>query len=336
MQQLSEKSILERIHYYFPNKAKNLLLGRGDDCAVLSLDEMHKKNLVVTTDIFAQDIHFRSSYFTAQAIGYKALAVNISDIYSMGAKVESAQLALCLPKDIEKDYLDTLLSSLAKLASEHGFTFSGGDISRAEKLTLSITLLGLVDKEVQLYRNNAQKNDSIFLVGDIGLSKLALTLLENEVDDDINNYPKALEQHLYPKMHKVAAAEIALFAKKYKDEKFSLMDVSDGLAQDIPRLLEDFAYTLTLNEDNLDSEIKTFCEKHGYSLEKTLEFAIKGGEDYALLGTCPEKLFDEFQKACPSAKKIGFVGNRGEKQRILSNKNTSFCLSAMQGFDHFN
>ncbi len=332
MKKMSEDSILEIVHRYFPNTSRHVLLGRGDDCAVLSLEDMQGKNLVVTTDIFTENVHFRSNYFSPEAVGYKSMAVNISDIYAMGGQVESAQMALSLPAYVDMPYLDALFSSLAKLSQEHNFTLSGGDLAKADMLSISITLIGSVHKEVKLYRNQAKENDIIFLVGEIGLSRLALHILEGQTvqkGQDINDYPCALRQHLFPQMYKEASAQIASFAKKHKEERFSLMDVSDGLAQDLPRLISDYAYDLAMGEEDLHKEVQDFCKKEGYTKEETFKFAIKGGEDYALVGTCPQKLWQDFMIACPSAREIGKVTNN--KQALLNGG-----ILNIHGFDHFN
>ncbi len=328
MKTLCENTILEKIHKYFPNNSHELILGRGDDCAVLSLKNTQEKKLVLTTDIFVEDVHFRSSYFSPEAIGYKALAANISDIYAMGAEVLTAQLALCLPKNIDEDFLDSLLSSLASLAKEHNFTLSGGDLSKADKLSLSITLLGLVENEVNLYRNNSKISDIIYLIGEIGLSRLALQILENKADYEISHFPSAYKQHLFPQMYKEESMQIKDFALKYKEENFSLMDVSDGLAQDLPRLIQNNGYHLIIDKNSLHKELQLFAEKEGYSEREVLEFAIKGGEDYALLGTCPAHLWQEFQQNCPKARNIGFV--IADKKALLNNQ-----VLSIQGFDHF-
>lgn len=321
---LSEKSILECLDNYFPHQDEHTLLGRGDDCSLLSLDTQHY-NILVTTDIFTENSHFRRDYFSPEAIGYKSLAVNISDIYAMGGNPFSAQLALSLPQDIEKSFLESLFSSMASLAKEHNIILSGGDLTKSENLSLTITLLGKVDKDVRLYRNQAKCGDIVFLVGDIGLSRLALKILEKESKQEKEGYPQAVNRHLFPQMHKESALQIHDFAKKYKEEKFSLMDVSDGLAQDLPRLVEKYGIDLCLEEKDLYTEIVNFCKNEKLN---PIDFAIQGGEDYALLGTCPSSLWEEFSLFCPKAKKIGFVK---EEKGI-------YCFGEernLQGYDHF-
>ncbi len=319
---LSEDFILEIIHKYFPNEDDSLLLGRGDDCAVLDIDTANS-HLVVTTDIFLEDSHFRCSYFSPESIGYKALAVNISDIYAMGAIPLTAQLALSFPKGLEPQYLENIFSSMADIAKKHKFTLSGGDLSKGDKLNLTVTLIGAKEKSVFLYRNQAKVDDIVYLVGDIGLSRLALEVLE-EGSEEKEKYPCALQTHFFPQLHRESTLQLIDLVKQYPNEKFSLMDVSDGLAQDLPRLTK-HGVDLSINEDFIHSEIKSYCSEKG---KNPLEFAVRGGEDYALLGTCPPHIWRELNSVCPKAKIIGFITSN----RALSLGGKLLNLS---GYDHF-
>ncbi len=319
---LSEDSILDIIHRYFPNKDTSLLLGRGDDCAVLDVDTS-SSHLVVTTDIFLEDSHFRTSYFSPESIGYKALAVNISDIYAMGAMSLTAQLALSFPKGIDSKYLEKILSSMADIAKEHNFTLSGGDLSKGDKLNLTVTLIGTKEKSINLYRNQAKVDDIVYIIGDVGLSRLALKVLEEESEEK-ENYPYALQAHFFPQLYRESTLQLVEFVKQYPNENFSLMDVSDGLAQDLPRLTK-CGVDLSINVEFIHHEVKSYCFKKGTN---PLEFAICGGEDYALLGTCPPHIWNEFIKVCPKAKKIGLV----VEDRALFLNGTLLKLS---GYDHF-
>ncbi len=322
---MSEQEILDLIHQYFPNDDNKHILARGDDCAVIDISA--NSHLVITTDIFAEDVHFRSSYFSPKSIGYKALAVNISDIYSMGAKPFSAQLALSLPKNYEQNKVEELLQSMADLAKEHDILLSGGDLSSSDKLCLSITLLGLKEKEVKLYRNMGGVDDIVYIVGEIGLSRLALHLLEEEKiskEELEKKFPNAYKAHFFLELHKETALQIADFQKKHTDYTFSLMDLSDGLARDLPRLVQDYGLELLPEYIPIHQEIMSYFNNK----EKALEFIIQGGEDYALLGTCPKDLWNEFLLACPKVRQIGIIK---EEQGIFVN-NTKLEL---QGFDHF-
>ncbi len=324
---MSEKEILNIIHKYFPNENEKHLLGRGDDCAIIDVDTANS-HLVVTTDIFAENSHFRTSYFPPESIGHKALAVNISDVYSMGAMPLSAQLALSFPKDISLEYLEKILSSMANFAKEHNVFLSGGDLSKTENLNLTLTLIGVKDKDVNLLRNQGKVGDIVFLIcdeGEFGLSRLALEILENNPADK-EKYPSAINAHFYPKLYREETLQLIEFVKKYKNENFSLMDLSDGLAQDLPRLSENYGVALTLEEKNLHNELINFCKENKVN---PIEFAIKGGEDYALLGTCPKNLWNELTNYCKKAKKIGILTER--KGLFLNN-----IQLEIKGYDHFN
>ncbi len=320
---LSEDSILELIHGYFANDSDELLLGRGDDCALLNIDT-NNSYIAVTTDIFLEDAHFKSNYFPPEAVGYKALAVNISDIYSMGGIPTSAQFALTIPSTISLEFLEKSLSSMANLMKEHKIILSGGDLTKGDKICFTITLMGQVDKEVKLFRNQGQVGDIVYVVGDFGLSKTALHLLEED-NPEKNNYPHALKAHFFPKMHRESALAIASFAKKYKTSSFSLMDLSDGLAQDLPRLVQQYGVDINFKLEDINEEIYRYCKEDE---EKALEFAIMGGEDYALLGTCPKEHFKELSSICANIKQIGTI----IESKALTYKGK---ILKLKGYDHF-
>ncbi len=322
-QNLSENSILEIIHKHFPNADALHSLGRGDDCAVLSIDT-NSSDIVITTDIFAECSHFRTSYFSPKSIGYKALAVNISDIYAMGAIPVSAQCAFSFPKNTSLEYIEKIFSSMATLAKEHNVLLSGGDLSKNDTLNITITLIGIKDKEVKLYRDNGTCGDIVFLIGEIGLSRLALHVLEN-TQYPIAHFPQAQHAHFYPTLHKESAMQLADFVKKYPHEKFSLMDVSDGLAQDLPRLSSQYGTQLYSNSIKLSHEIIEYCNNE--NIHPT-EFAIQGGEDYALVGTCPSHLWEQLSAHCTKIQKIGNLVN--EQGIFLDGKKLQLV-----GYDHF-
>ncbi len=323
---VSEDHILEIIEKYFPRSSSaSILLDKGDDCTVFA-PSIHT-NQVFTTDIFAEDRHFRTSYFSPEDIGYKSLAANISDIYAMGAKPVHAQLALFVPKKIKTSYLDTMFQSMALLAREHGISLIGGDISASEKLQLSITLMGEVDKEVKLYRRNAKANDIVYIstgIENLAKARLALEYLEKNNKAKLSK--SVLDAHLKPRMYKEEARQIAEFAKKYTKEKFSLMDISDGLARDLPRLVYDYGVELDFDTDKINLDIQEHCR---YNKENPLKFILKGGEDYILLGTCPEKQWEEFSRVNKEFTRLG---------KVIDTKGIFYKEKPIniQGYDHFN
>lgn len=289
----SEKDFLELLDQFFPRKHGQLSIGRGDDCAVLNLRE----DICLTSDLFLQDVHFKLEYFSPEDIGYKALAVNISDILAMGAKPLGFQLNLMVPPDLGIEFWSPFFSEMSKLAEKLDMALAGGDISRWDKLGIDITMWGK-SKNRYLQRGQSQIKDKLFLIGEPGLAKVGLMVLEQGFCK--TEYPKAVQAHLRPELFYVQAGQLAL-----EEQIRGLMDVSDGLAQDLPRFLRpDLGADLFIQEQDLDPELVRFAKENNQS---PLDLALSGGEDYALLGSAQPEGIMELKKRMPEIKIIGQV-----------------------------
>ena len=330
-----EDHILEIIGSHFLPHPPGLLLGRGDDCAVLPPGG----NRVITCDIFAENAHFRRLYFSPYEIGYKALAVNLSDVASAGATPEAFVLSLSLTGKEDVDWLHDFCRGMAALADEYGVALAGGDIARTTELNISISAWGALCPELPLgfTRNNASPGDFIFCLGELGLARLGLTMLERakslpDVAQIKAAWPKACAQHLAPKPQIEASRALCETFKKEKlrhpQLKWSLMDVSDGLARDLPRLLKasgGLGADIILPQEIIPAEVQAYAAQNGLD---PAQFCFQGGEDYALLGTCPE--------ACLRALQTALGANFTILGRVTRQNLTLNGLDFRQeGFDHF-
>ncbi len=301
-------------------------LGRGDDCAVMTTPH----EICVSTDVFLEDVHFRRSYFTPEDIGHKALAVNISDIAAMGAKPLAFSMGLMLPKGIERDYVQRMMQGMADLARCYDLALSGGDISRATSLGFSITIygeaVGIKGSEKEhggakgnkfLQRGTCHEGDIVFILGDIGLARVGLLSLEVMGRTACSLYPTACQAHLAP----LPLVEAGRMLAAYED--VSLMDVSDGLARDVPRLLgyghgTPLGADLRITADMLHADVLAFAKAEVAQenalvhvtadavtadvisakqiADRAIHHALLGGEDYALLGACSPALFDKLRQ----------------------------------------
>ncbi|SDB17912.1 thiamine-monophosphate kinase [Desulfonatronum thiosulfatophilum] len=330
----SEDAFLALIDRCFPSSDR-LLLGRGDDCAVVSCTD----SLCVSSDLFLQDVHFRREYFSAEDFGYKALAVNISDIAAMGARPTAFALNLMIPDGVDDAYWIEFFQGMAGLAGEHDLDLVGGDLSRASCLGAAITIWGeRVPGGRYLQRAQARPGDVLFIVGEVGLARLGLAQLEESLALNGNvkiqdysfgrqnrhaqaMYPQAIQAHLRPAMHVAEACALGAM-----DTIRGLMDVSDGLARDLPRFLgPHLGCRITLAEQDLHPELRRFAAEN---LVDALEWALRGGEDYALLGAVAAGSWEVLQSAVPQVSRLGDVtptsGIMLREERIL-----------LHGFDHF-
>lgn len=321
----SEDAYLALIDRCFPSSHHRLLLGRGDDCAVID----SRESLCVSSDLFLEDAHFRMAYFAPEDIGYKALAVNISDIAAMGAKPLGFVLNLMAPKHLTRGFWEAFFRGMAELAAEHDLYLAGGDLSVAPYLGVAVTIWGERPEGGRFLRRvQARPGDVLFLVGEIGLARLGLAFLEGGVSPKTSKngstpaeYPVAVQAHLRPVMHVSTATALSR-----TPEVRGMMDVSDGLARDLPRFLgSNLGCALTLPPEALHPELLLFTRKNGVD---AAEWAVLGGEDYALLGVAAARDWDMLREKNPAVRRLGDVT---EKPGIhLNGKQME-----SQGFDHF-
>lgn len=327
MRGLSEDLILECIDRHFGQTHPGIILSRGDDCAIFR----SKSTLCASSDLFLEDVHFRRSYFEPAEIGHKALAVNLSDLAAMGAKPLAFQLCLGLPLWIDLPWLDQFFSGMARLASMGGITLSGGDLSSSHKLHIAITVFGeCMEGCTLLRRGGSMTGDKIFLIGNLGLARIGLAVLEQEGRSAVEKWPESCKAHLSPSPQ--ISGGLMLARAGHNARPPALMDVSDGLARDLPRLLglkagqKELGAKFQIPQNLLHKELLAYAQNHG--LDPCIE-ACLGGEDYALLGTCAPDMIHPLKAAIPGFILLGEVIPGG---RFYCNEHD---ITEIGGFDHF-
>ncbi|MEG6551797.1 thiamine-phosphate kinase [Desulfocurvibacter africanus] len=326
----SEQDFLTLIDRYFPPsgspagrqaglvRPEHVLLGRGDDCAVLRCPGQ----ICMSADLFLESVHFRRSYFLPEDVGYKALAVNVSDISAMGARPLGFCLQLFGPSDVPQEWWEGLFAGMAGLADSLHLPLVGGDLSRGPNIGLALTVWGeAVEDGRFLSRQTARPGDHLFLVGEVGLARAGLMALENAGRQACRDLPRATSAHLRPVLH----VEQAMHLGKL-DFVRGLMDVSDGLAMDLPRFLPcGLGADLDPQAVDIDPEVVDYATRLS---EDPLLFALAGGEDYPLLGVAAPEASGELTRAVPDARVIGRVVER--PGLFLAGRPAQIA-----GFDHF-
>lgn len=337
MRLLSEDHILALVAQHFPAVHPSILLSRGDDCAVLQC----ASSLCVSSDLFLEDIHFRRAYFSPAEAGHKALAVNISDIAAMGARPVAFTLCLGLTTDVDVEWLNAFFAGMARLAEFHRMALAGGDLSRSERLHVCITVWGesvtarttgsSESAGSYLTRGGALPGDSLFLVGPVGLARVGLAMLEALGHQARIHWPDACAALLTP-TPLVDAGSICARAGLHSRPP-ALMDISDGLARDVPRLLgitgerlgRPLGAHVVLHEAMLPPEVIRYAREYH---KNPVTEAWLGGEDYALLGACAPELLPTLHAALPELHSLGTVTGSG---RIFCNGQPADAGD----FDHF-
>lgn len=284
LRDIGEFGLIERIAGRQREKDASVLVGIGDDAAVINppLPPLIKgvvggcTPLLVTTDSLVEDIHFRRQY-PPEALGWKALSVNISDIAAMGGIPKYYLLSLSIPSDVSPDYLDRFCSGMYDAAEMHGLFLIGGDTtSSPDRIYLSITVLGEASKNV-LLRKGARPGDAIFVTGTLGDSALGLRLLESGVESQESGVKRLIDRHLRPTPR---VKEGMLLAKS--GAVTSMIDVSDGLLADLGHICDEsmVGARVWLDKIPLSKGFKDISEGYG-----GIDLALSGGEDYELLFT---------------------------------------------------
>ena len=318
MQLSSEDAFLALIDRHFPVRHARSLLDRGDDCALLAGPD----RLLATADLFLEDVHFRRSYFSAADIGHKALAVNLSDIAAMGGKALAFTVSLMVPPGLDQGFFEDLFAGMAALAKERDVYLAGGDLSRAESLGLDICALGEPGPSGRvLARGGGRPGDAIFVAGDLGLARAGLLALEKWGPEAKKRWPACCAAHLRPTPK--LAAGLALAESGLAR---GLMDLSDGLARDLPRLTgPHLGASLRLGPSALHPELLSLAEALQID---PLELAVRGGEDYALLGVAAAADMERLLALAPGIRAIGQVS--GEPGLWCND-----APFALPGHDHF-
>lgn len=332
----SEDGILSILARHFPATHPSLLLGRGDDCAVVR----GTAPLAVSSDLFLEDVHFRRAYFRPEEIGCKALAVNLSDLAACGARPQGFTLCLGLSSNIDAAWLDAFFSGMAQPTHKYGIALAGGDLSRSPNLHISITVWGEpAAPSGFLTRGGSMPGDVLFVVGQLGLARVGLRVLEQHGRSALHSWPHACAAHLRPVPQ--VDAGLMLARAGYNARPPALMDISDGILRDLPRLLGHtgelsaagqpndcgLGAVLVLARGQLHPEVVRHALQHG---EDPVHQALAGGEDYALLGSCAPDMLPALNAAIPGLFSLGVVTEGGG---IVCNNEPVDAMAP--GFDHF-
>ena len=269
----------------------NVIIGRGDDCAVLPYDERYYQ--VSSCDLLVEDVHFIRRLITPQELGYKAVAVNLSDVAAMGGKPLHILLSLALPPDYTVEEWQGFYQGVDAICRKYGVNVIGGDTtSSPDRLTINVTVLGLVEQKYLHLRSHAKPGDVIFATGSLGGSKAGLELFLRK-EDSICLTETQKEQlrtcHCRPEP---CCEEIAILNQIAGSHLHALNDISDGLLSECREISEASGAALILKPDcvPVQETCMVLAEQLG---ENGLEWAMTGGEDYQLVGTMKAEKAEE-------------------------------------------
>jgi len=298
LSELGEFGLITRLTEKIQIKNSSTLTGVGDDAAVLSFPD---KKIVVTTDLLTEGIHFNLMYVPLKHLGYKAVVVNLSDVFAMNATPRQITVSIAISSKFSLEAVEELYSGIHLACEKYGVDLIGGDTtSSLTGLTISITAIGEANDDELVYRSGAKPGDLVCVSGDLGGAYMGLQLLERENEvfkvnpnqqPQFAGYDYILERQLKPE----ARADIKELLKTLDIKATSMIDISDGLSSEVLHLCKASKVGCNIYEEKipLDKQTKDFAEELSIN---PLVAALNGGEDYELLFTVPIGSYDLIKK----------------------------------------
>ncbi len=332
---LGEFGLIQHLTKNFTLK-NNTLKGVGDDAAVITPTEGHKT--VVSTDLLVEGVHFDLSYFPMKHLGYKAVVVNLSDIYAMNATPKQITVSLAMSSRFSLEAVEELYTGIQLACEHYQVDLIGGDTSSSKQgLMISVTAIGEAKEEALAYRSGAKENELLVVSGDLGGAYCGYQLLEREkrvyldnpsVQPDLVGFDYIIERQLKPEARK----DIIEILKNLNIQPTSMMDVSDGLASECFHLAKASGVGITLYEEKIPIDPSTYNFARELDLDPTL-CALSGGEDYELLFTIKQEDFSKLEHHADFSI-IGFVNEAAAGMHMISKGGNKHPLQA-QGWTAF-
>ncbi|HEX2935114.1 MAG TPA: thiamine-phosphate kinase [Bacteroidales bacterium] len=335
LSELGEFGLIDRLTNNIPVYHKSTVKGVGDDAAVL---DYNGTNLLVTSDMLMEGIHFDLVYTPLKHLGYKAAVVNFSDIFAMNAKPRQLLISIALSKKFTIEALDQFYEGLRLACETYEVDLVGGDTSSSlTGLAISITVIGEAEKDKITYRSGAKDNDLICVSGDLGGAYMGLQILEREKNiyqeskggqPSLDNYEYVLKRQLRPEARK----DIVDFFHKNNIQPTSMIDISDGLSSEVLHICKQsnagcklYSHKIPIDDNTIDA-----CKELNM---EPLICALNGGEDYELLFTLPMANFDIIA-ARNDVSIIGHITDKSEGCNLVTEQNQQIPLIA-QGWNAY-
>ncbi|MEE1542245.1 MAG: thiamine-phosphate kinase [Paludibacteraceae bacterium] len=330
---LGEFGLIKHLTKDFEKKNSSTVLGVGDDAAIMDYKE---KQVLVTTDLLLEGIHFDLVYVPLMHLGYKSAVVNFSDIYAMNGFPKQITVSLGVSKRFSVEDIEELYAGIKLACDKYGVDLVGGDTSAsATGLTISITCIGEGEKGKISQRSGAKNTDLICVSGDLGAAYMGLLLLEREkkvfsgdesAQPDFAGKEYLIERQLKPEARKDIVESLA----RINVVPTSMMDISDGLSSELLHICKRSKVGCRVYEDRIPIDYQTAVMAEEFNMNLTTA-ALNGGEDYELLFTVPLEMNDVFQNL-PGIKVIGHITDESLGSCIITRDGQEIELKA-QGWN---
>ena len=330
---LGEFALIDLLTKDFSLQQSSSEKGVGDDAAVI---KPSNKNILVSTDMLVEGVHFDLAYMPLKHLGYKAVMVNLSDMYAMNGTATQITVSIAVSNRFSKEALEELYAGIYLACKNYKVDLVGGDTtSSTTGLIISITAIGTAQKPT--YRKGASPNDLLVVSGDLGAAYMGLQVLEREKEvfkanpnnqPDLDAYTYLIERQLKPEARK----DIPELLAQLDVTPTAMIDISDGLSSEVLHLCKQSEVGCDLYEDKipLDPQFISVCEE--FNLDSTT-IALAGGEDYELLFTINQEDYDKI-KGNPNLTVIGHITDAASGAHIITRGGEKIALQA-QGWKSF-
>lgn len=286
---LGEFGLIEKLTKDLTTNNKETIKGAGDDAAILQFE--NDEEILVTTDLLMEGVHFDLTYFPLKHLGYKAVVANISDIYAMNGTPKQITVSIALSRKFCIEDIEELYSGMRLACEQYGVDIVGGDTSSSlTGLAVSITAIGTAPKGTVVKRNGAKETDLICVTGNLGAAYMGLQLLEREkiatagkdIQPDFQGKEYILERQLKPEARK----EVLEKLREENVRPTSMIDISDGLSSELMHICKQSNVGCRIYEERIPIDYQTAIMAEELNLN-VITCALNGGEDFELLFTVP-------------------------------------------------
>ncbi len=316
LSEFGEFGLIKHLTQNIKLKHKSSLLGVGDDAAVISPDS---EKVVVTTDMMLEGVHFHLSYVPLKHLGYKAVAINLSDIYAMNAEPKQVTVSIGLSNRFSVEAVEEIYEGILLCCENYQVDLVGGDtVSSQSGLVISVTAIGHAEESDIVYRNGAKEGDLICCSGDLGGAFMGLEILEREravfkedpkIQPDLSGKEYVLERQLKPEPR----ADIIRLLKEKSIVPTSMIDISDGLASELFHICDLSSLGCKVYEEKIPIDPMTDLCADEFKMSP-ISAALNGGEDYELLFTIKQSDYEKLKEE----KAFSVIGHMTEKNAGLN------------------
>src|SRR5882757_2945736 len=297
IEELGEFGLIKHLTQNIKIAQSSTIKGVGDDAAVL---DFKGKKALISTDMLLEGIHFDLAYTPLKHLGYKAIQVNLSDIYAMNGMPTQVTVSIGISSKFPLEAVEELYEGIYLACEKYNVDLIGGDTSSSKQgLVISVTSIGYADEKDVVYRNGAEEGDLVCVSGDLGGAYIGLQLLEREkriylenpnIQPDLEGKDYIVERQLKPE----ARRDIVDLLKEINVKPTAMIDISDGLASEVLHICKQSNKGCNLYEEKIPLDPMTFETAREFNLDPTV-CALSGGEDYELLFTVKQADYDRIK-----------------------------------------